>query len=242
MKQQTQDIMKQRLIVVYLLLGLGAANVAWGQEQTHTAGQSIVLTPNQWATFSPDTAIIIPQYSNGFPVYVASATLSNGNDYLITHQLNASGSINVPMGTGLLMKLIAEGTDSIWFDFSTTGTSPKELEQNVLFGTIAPTPMNQLSRSSGGDRILALRSGTSTFCVVDETQVTEFPAYKAYFTATVVNNAPSFRLVTEEEVATGIEPVEPFESLEPTKFWRNGQLFIRRDGILYDAMGRVVTY
>lgn len=236
--------MKQRFLGVYLLLALCAANVAWGQEQTHTAGQSIELTPNQWATFSPGADIIIPQYSNEFPVYVASARLSAGNAYLVTHQLNASGSINVPMGTGLLMKLIAEGTTPRWFDFSTTA-SAEELEQNVLYGTTTEVRTDSLPHNNEAS-ILALNKTTQTFCVVNEDVM--FPAFRAYITATVVNGAngaPSFRLVTEEEVATGIElfeSVEPFESLEPTKFWRDGQLIIRRDGILYDAMGRVVTY
>lgn len=228
--------MKQRFLVVYMFLALCAANVAWGQELV--AGQSIVLTPNQWATFSPGTAITIPQYSNDFPVYVASASLYDGNDYLITHQLNASGSIDVPMGTGLLMKLIAEGTTPRWFDFSTTA-SAEELEQNVLYGTTVEERTSSLPHYNEAS-ILALNKTTQTFCVVDESVM--FPAFRAYITATAGPHAPSFRLVTEEEVATGIEPVEPFESLEPTKFWRDGQLIIRRDGILYDAMGRVVTY
>ena len=139
--------MKQRFLVVYLLLALCAANVAWGQEQTHTAGQSIELTPNQWATFSPGAAIIIPQYSNEFPVYVASASLSNGNDYLITHQLNASDSIDVPMGTGLLMKL-QQGESSRWFDFNPAGTSPAPLEQNVLYGTTAEKRTSSLPHNN----------------------------------------------------------------------------------------------
>lgn len=233
--------MKQRFLVVYLFLALCAANVAWGEEPVHVPGRSIELTPNQWATFSPDTAIIIPQYSNEFPVYVASASLSNGNDYLITHQLNASGSIAVPMGTGLLMKLIAEGTTPRWFDFSTTA-SAEELEQNVLYGTTTEVRTDSLPHNNEAS-ILALNKTTQTFCVVNESVM--FPAFRAYITATVVNGAngaPSFRLVTEEEVATGIELVEPVESVEPTKFWRDGQLIIRRDGVLYDAMGRVVTY
>ncbi|MBO7545674.1 MAG: hypothetical protein J6T19_03065 [Paludibacteraceae bacterium] len=226
--------MKQRFLVVYLLLALCAANVVWGQ------GLSIELTPNQWATFSPGENITIPQYSNKFPVYVASASLSDGNDYLITHQLNASDSIDVPMGTGLLMKL-QQGESSRWFDFNPAETSPEELEQNVLFGTTAEKRTSSLPHNNEAS-ILALNKTTQTFCVVDEDVM--FPAFRAYITATVVNGAngaPSFRLVTEEEVATGIEPVDPFESLKPTKFWRDGQLIIRRDGILYDVVGRVVT-
>ncbi len=232
--------MKQRFLVVYLLLALCAANVAWGKEPVHAPGRSIELTPNQWATFSPGENITIPQYSNEFPVYVASASLTSGNDYLITHQLNATGSIAVPMGTGLLMKLIAEGTTPRWFDLSTTA-SAAPLAQNVLYGTTEEILTSSLPHNNEAS-ILALNKTTQTFCVVNEDVM--FPAFRAYITATVVNDAPSpsFRLVTEEEVATGIEPVEPFDSLEPTKFWRDGQLIIRRDGILYDAMGRVVTY
>lgn len=230
--------MKQRFLVVYLLLALCAANVVWGQEQTHTAGQSIELTPNQWATFSPGVNITIPQYNaSTFPVYVASASLSPGDAYLITHQLNANGPINIESGTGLLMKMLT-GESSCWFDFSEATATPTSIDQNVLFGTTEAMVTSQLDHHSEGS-ILALNKNTQTFCVVNEEVM--FPAFRAYIAVTPWS-APSFRLITEEELATGFEHLEPLESLASTKFWRDGQLLIRRDGVVYDIMGRVVLH
>lgn len=230
--------MKQRSLIVLLLLSLCTTPMLWGQEPTHTPGQSIELTPNQWATFSPGVNITIPQYNaSTFPVYVASASLSPGDAYLITHQLNANGPINIESGTGLLMKMLT-GESSCWFDFSTTEASPTSIDQNVLYGTTEAMVTSQLDHHSEGS-ILALNKNTQTFCVVNEE--VKFPAFRAYIAVTPWS-APSFRLITEEELATGFEPVEPFESLASTKFWRDGQLLIWRDGVVYDVMGRIVSH
>lgn len=62
-------------------------------------------------------------------------------------------------------------------------------------------------------------------------------AHKAYLALPENILAPS-RILFQENDATGIENVEGQE--KAVKFIENGQIFIRKDGVVYDAMGRVI--
>ena len=62
---------------------------------------------------------------------------------------------------------------------------------------------------------------------------------RAYFRLTSAAQAPSrivFRL-EGEDTATGLE--QP-ELLESKKYWRNGQIYVQRNGVTYDVLGRRV--
>ena len=55
----------------------------------------------------------------------------------------------------------------------------------------------------------------------------------------VKTSAPdAIRLELEEENATDIDAIEASE--KAVKFIKNGQLFIQKDGVVYDATGRAV--
>ena len=45
-------------------------------------------------------------------------------------------------------------------------------------------------------------------------------------------------IIEEENNATGIQDIEAKDNA--VKFIENGQLLIKREGIVYDAMGRVI--
>lgn len=64
-------------------------------------------------------------------------------------------------------------------------------------------------------------------------------AHKAYLALleNIMAPAPA-RILFNENGATGIENVEGQE--KAVKFIENGQIFIRKDGVVYDAMGRVI--
>ncbi len=65
------------------------------------------------------------------------------------------------------------------------------------------------------------------------------PAHKAYLDLTSGGGAPSaIRVVEENNNATSIEDIE--EAEKAVKFFENGQIYILRDGITYDVMGRIV--
>ena len=61
---------------------------------------------------------------------------------------------------------------------------------------------------------------------------------KAYLMTDSGSNAPSLRITFEENNATNIESIDATDGT--VKFIENGQLFIKRDGIVYDALGRKI--
>ena len=64
-------------------------------------------------------------------------------------------------------------------------------------------------------------------------------AGKAYLDASALGTAPSIiRIVDEENTATDIESVDAVE--EGLKFIQNGQLFIKKNGVVYDMLGHKV--
>ncbi|MBQ7672755.1 MAG: hypothetical protein IJS49_06735, partial [Paludibacteraceae bacterium] len=67
-------------------------------------------------------------------------------------------------------------------------------------------------------------------------------AHKAFLAVPVLTYQENFlapsRILFNENGATGIENVEGQE--KAVKFIENGQIYIRKDGVVYDAMGRVI--
>ena len=67
---------------------------------------------------------------------------------------------------------------------------------------------------------------------------TNFPANKAFFQTDAPVAAPVIRIFNEENNATDIESLSSED--KAVKFIRNGRILILRDGITYDALGRIV--
>ncbi|MBQ7672203.1 MAG: hypothetical protein IJS49_03910, partial [Paludibacteraceae bacterium] len=67
-------------------------------------------------------------------------------------------------------------------------------------------------------------------------------AHKAFLAVPVLTYQQEFlapaRILFNENGATGIENVESQE--KAVKFIQNGQIYIQKNGVAYDAMGRVV--
>lgn len=79
----------------------------------------------------------------------------------------------------------------------------------------------------------------ATFLKINATPAT-VPVGKAYLQFDeVIAGAPSaLRIEEEENNATNIEDIEA--NKQAVKFIENGQLLIRKDGVVYDTMGRVI--
>lgn len=116
---------------------------------------------------------------------------------------------------------------------------------------LSPRPLllQLLTTSSGANSIvsdedyyryvLAVQGGVTGFFKL--TSATNVPANRAYLELTVAEaaSAPSMiRIIDEENNATNIENIESEE--KAVKFFENGQLFIKKNGITYDTLGRIV--
>ena len=188
-----------------------------------------------WSTFASSYPLDLSKVTatSGASAYYASA--ANGS----TVALTPTGDVTVPAGEGLMIKGTAGETFTI--DVAASGTA---IDGNLLKG-----------QATTGNVAASPESGAGTYHYVfgykeQESVVTEYgfynlaaetsvPAGKAYLELTVQQNAPSIiRIVDEENNATSIEALGSTE--KAVKFIENGQLYILREGVVYDAVGRRV--
>ncbi|MBO7546514.1 MAG: InlB B-repeat-containing protein [Paludibacteraceae bacterium] len=188
---------------------------------------SVSLTANTWATYCFGEDVTIPTSDPNLKVYRAKFNSS-------TNELTATPiSGKIKAGEGVLLKTTTAGTTEYEF-VTTTGASPLG-DDNDLIGTIVATPTATLKGSE--QYLMVLKKNDNKFVRYEgET----FPANRACLAVTPENtNAPSaFRIVEEEQNATNIQNIESNDDV--VKFFENGQLFIKKNGIVYDAVGRRV--
>ena len=169
------------------------------------------------------------------------ATLSNAKAYYIAEPANpTSGTITVQewgndieAGNTYLIKALADGNIVANLTDGVKATTPVEV--NGLIGNLAVNPALLAVNEdydyyilSGGE--FHLIAGTATASVAQ---------YKGYLRIAKNSLAPSqLRIVEAENNTTDVKSVEANE--KAVKFFENGQLRILRDGVVYDATGRVV--
>ena len=190
--------------------------------QTTLVSVSKTISDAGWATFcSP--------YALDFSSAIANLEAA----YLVT---GATGDVvdldevkgTVPAGTGRLLK--GEGECVI----PVVASSATNVSDNKLVGKTAEYTL------PAGQGYVLLNGANGVGFYINPDAAFTVGANTAYlplgFNST---GAPSaFRLVDEENNATNIENVEANETA--VKFFENGQIYILRDGITYDAIGRKV--
>ena len=147
----------------------------------------------------------------------------------------------VPAATPLVLGA-AEGTYDLVF--TTGGVAPTA--NSLLVGSDVATPTSSLvigehkfyglSLNSAGEA-----SSVGFYWMAENGGAFENAAHKAFLAVPVLTYqenflAPAIRF--EENNATNIQNIEGQE--KAVKFIENGQIFIRKDGVVYDAMGRVI--
>lgn len=236
--------MKTKLLLFipcFLLLG----HAAWADGDVPATETIPALITGQWATYSPSYNVTIPAKSEEFPVSVYVATYSGDitSATLTTQEINGSSSINVPAGSGLLLKTLST-TQLGPYSINTTSDPTVNLLEtpyfNSLRGTGNTTPtVASLKYDLSVSFIMVLHKTQQTFVSYGSTGLEEVPANKAYLPITPSGpEARSIRIVEESEVITALD--NSAEDAKTTKTIRNGQLYIRREGVTYDLMGRTI--
>ena len=180
--------------------------------------KSITPTPDGYATFC---APFDAQLSENVTAY--TGTYSDGE--LTLAALTGTNKDVVPANTPVVLKSSASPiTISIASkDAGTAGTN------HLKAGPV--------TRGDRTDLYVLGRKGSSTaFFNFNGDVIAPNKAYlkiSNYPTA-----APGVRIIIEENNATDINNTESTD--EVVKFIQNGQLYIKREGIVYDAMGRVI--
>lgn len=176
------------------------------------------LTSGKWASFCPSIDVSVP---SGVTAYKG---VVSGSDVVLT----PIGQNTIKAGVGVILKASADGS----YTFSTTTASA--FADNSLLGTTVRKARNT---SKVTYALYEDGEGVQKFTKYEGGYI---PANKAYIELdSEVSLAPSaFRIVDEEENATNIHGVEAIE--KAVKFIENGQLLIRKDGVVYDMTGRIV--
>ena len=182
-------------------------------------------------------------YFKGTKAYTMPTGMT-GYVFNVTNRLEEvyhAGDI-VPAATPLVLGA-AEGTYDLVF--TTGGVAPGA--NSLLVGSDEAVMTNTLvsgnhiyyglSLNSAGEA-----SSVGFYWMAENGGEFENGAHKAFLAVPVLTYQQAFlapaRILFNENGATGIENVEDQE--KAVKFIQNGQIYIRKDGVVYDAMGRVI--
>ena len=186
-----------------------------------------------WTTFSCDE-----------PLDLSSMTASTGIPE-VYYAYNAAGSTvnlrsttaTVPASEGLMLK--GENGAAITIPVASSGTS---IEGNKLVGCPSGATITTSTPNYANIYVLANNEGTAQFENVQSYVASHnltIGAGKAYLKLDGITLAPgALGIVFEEDNATKLEALA--ETDKVVKFIENGHLLILRDGVTYDAMGRVI--
>lgn len=195
-----------------------------------TRGVEVSIGSTGWATFCSPGILDLTDAKRpvGLTAYQVEATGVNSTAKTIAPTEVTSAVI---ANTGLLLNG-AEGTYYIQIAASGSNLS----STNKL---VAVTADNTKIKDANKFVLVDLGDGNAGFAHTGTNQAT-LKKGKAYLDLTGVSLAApeAFRLVDEENNATNIEQVKGNDNV--VKFVENGQLLIKRDGVVYDAMGRIV--
>lgn len=222
----------------YTFVGLRSNNGTMYLAEIDVDWEIEVTTYSAYCTNIPANVTIQPAYAKttyvtpyamdfsditGLKAYVATAASSG------TVTLSEVGS--VPAETPLML----------------IGTAGSEYSVPVIVS--AEAPASNMFKAGDGTTTFDSESTTSYdyilysdglfYRIQTGTSVTIGKAYLHCMSdPTAGTQAPGLRIVVEENNATNLQSIE--DDVEVVRFIRNGQLLIKRDGIAYDALGRVV--
>ena len=199
---------------------------------TTATSVSGTITPAGWASFSSSYPIDLSDITGGTAYYASDATVNIVTLTKITEK--------VPAGTGLMIK----GTPNATFTVATTSEETTDLSTSNLLK--AGTGASVAASTTGTYHYVFgyKTSDASVYGFYNLSTATTVPAGKAYLETTSaltdpIGGAPAIiRIVDEENTTTSIEAIGATD--EAVKFIENGQLYILRDGVVYDALGRKV--
>ena len=188
------------------------------------ASVSGTISPAGWSTFSSPCALDLSKAVTNGTVYFAS--VSDGS----TVTLEEAPAQVVPAGEGLMVK----GTAGNTFTIQTSLGAGTAIDGNLLKGQTVTGNVSATNHYVFG-YVTETPSTYGFYALTAETEVQAGKAYLEYPAAM----APSFlRIVEGEQSATSVENIEAND--KAVKFIENGQLYILRDGVVYDTVGRVI--
>ncbi len=191
----------------------------------------LTITSAGWASLYLDYPVVVP---SGATAYYASAI----SDDVITLSPIAAGNV-IPANSGVVVNASA---NTYHFAYSSV---PETVSDNLLKGRLYAGTTT--GAATGGKYYRLTWDGVSASSVgfaygAEDGAAFSVGANQAYLVlsaAQLPTSAPMLRFEIEgENSATNIENVEAKE--KAVKFLENGQIYILRDGVVFDALGRVI--
>lgn len=201
--------------------------ISYSGYTTTIPGITLSLAADTWATYCFPVDVVIPDDAR---LKVYKSEVNAEEDALNVTAITG----NLKAGEGVLMKANTTADDYTFSRY--TGGDATPLDGNALKGCVVATHTDVLKAQNGDcTYIMVLDKTTGNFGTFSGT----FPGGKAYLPFTPSTSAPSaFRIVEVENSATSIDNFEANDNV--VKFFENGQLFIKKNGITYDTLGRIV--
>ena len=180
-----------------------------------------VIGTYEWATFVSDKILNFA----GSPVAAYIVTGHEGST-LTLEQMTGT----VPAYTPLLINAPAG-----YYTIPTAANTTTNVNDNKLKAGAGAAVAAEANKTK---YVLSVDDGKAAFKLISSTAAT-VPAGKAYLEFAAGGGAPSIiRIVDEENNATNIEAIEDVE--DAVKFFQNGKLYIKKNGVVYDIMGTIV--
>jgi len=179
------------------------------------------VSDNGWATLCLPYDALIPDGVTG--VHGVTGVTSN-----VLTMSNVANKI--PNGVGVLVEA-AEGSYTF---YKTTGAS--SIGTNRLVGVTEATNLTAEQVGANNYYVLANQGGVLGFYKL--AAATTILANRAYLLSDGTFAPSIIRFVEDENGATNINAVDASE--EAVKFFENGKLFIKKNGVVYNMMGTIV--
>lgn len=200
---------------------------------TPTNSVTGTITAAGWSTFSSFANLDLSDITGGAAYYASAASGT-------TVTLSPT-TATVPAGEGLMIKGTAGETFTIGVAASGTAITGNLLKGQTTTGNVAASTSGAYHYVFGFKKPEEV---VTEYGFYNLNAATSVPAGKAYLETedalTVPQNgAPAvIRILDEENNATSIERIDGKN--DAIKFIENGQLYILREGVVYDALGRKV--
>lgn len=181
------------------------------------------LGTNGWSTYSDVTNFT----ASGATIYKAAF---NGTVVTLTE---VPAATVIKAGEGIILK----GDQGDQVTITRTATTAAALADNDLLGSgigVSKAPEHTYVIATQQDE--GEDAATTKFYPYKKDNA--IPANKAYMIFTPAQQGAPIRIVFAEETTTDINSLEASEKAQ--KFFENGNLYILREGVVYDATGRVV--
>ncbi len=186
------------------------------------------IAADTWNTIVLPFAMTNAQLTEAFGDNVKVAALASGDEETLNFNTVTATAANQPYA----IKLSSSDSKSSPFTIEGVTISDATPTQTItnwnFIGTYSSTNIPTGSYFFSGNQLWQASDETNTI-----------KPFRAYFTYTGNASAPQPRfIISSENNATNTDVIEAKE--EVVKFFRNGQLYIKRAGATYDVLGRII--